>query len=404
MARFSVKEVAPCLFAIFIDILGFGLVAPLLVALFTEQDHHVFDISSDSLRYFCLGLTLMLYPLFMFFGSSFIGDLSDVIGRKKTLLLSMGGISVSFVLMGFAISIGSLWLFLLARAASGLVSASQSVALATLSDLSTPENKAMHLSYVGLIQCLGFVLGPLMGGVFSTSNYYTPFIYAGLAALVAFLWIAFGFEETHSSNTRRKINIDRLYKVFFEAYQQKPVFLLCFVFLFMQIGVGLFLPIILIFFSNNFHYSPFFLGLFNAYLGVGFAFGLLVVLPRLLKRFFPEKLCFYTLLLTALVQIASGCLSFETPQWILGFIFAVFIQQAYSLMFTSFSNATDANSQGWVMGVSVAMMAIAWAIAGFGPNLIPLIHTNGVILLGGFSLAISCLLMRIYLNKYKKKA
>ena len=259
----------------------------------------------------------------------------------------------------------------------------------------------MHLSYVGLIQCLGFVIGPLMGGVFSTSTYTTPFIYAAGAALIAFLWIALGFQETHKSKEKKKIQLSRLYKVFIKAYKQKPVFLLCFIFLFMQIGVGLFLPIILIFFSNQFNYSPLFLGLFNAYLGVGFALGLLVVLPRLVKKTFPENLCFYTLLISSLIQIASGCLVFEIPQWILGFVFAVFIQQAYSLMFTSFSNATSASSQGWVMGVSVAMMAIAWAIAGFGPNLIPIITANGVILMGGFALGISSLLMKLYLKTYK---
>ena len=110
-AQFSFKEVAPCLFAIFIDVMGFGLVAPILVALFTNPDHNVFQIQSESIRYLCLGLNLALYPLFMFFGTSFVGDLSDAIGRKKTLAFSMFGMAFGFFLMGFGIMIANLLVF-----------------------------------------------------------------------------------------------------------------------------------------------------------------------------------------------------------------------------------------------------------------------------------------------------
>lgn len=312
----------------------------------------------------------------------------------------MGGISISFFVMGISIATSSLWLFLIARSFSGLVPASQSVAFAALSDLSTQENKATHLSYVVLVPCLWFVLGPLVGGVFSTSNYFTPFIYSGIAAAIAFLWIFYGFKKTHREKTQAKIELKRIYQIFTKAYQEKPFFLLCFVFLFMQISLGLFLPIILIFFSTQFNYSPLLMGLYNAYLGVGFALGLLVILPRLVKRYAVERLCVSTLACIFVIQSISGCLSLEIPQWILGFFYAVFVQITYFLMFTAFSNAASKHAQGWIMDLSVAMMAIAWAFAGFGPNSIPLISSNGVIILGGLFLGISFVLMWIYTKKY----
>lgn len=400
MARFSFKEVAPCLFAIFVDILGFGLVAPLLVALFTSPETNIFGITSSSLRYLCLGITLALYPLLMFFGTSFIGDLSDIIGRKKTLLFSMVGMTFSFVLMSIGIVVSSLALFLLGRGLSGLVSASQSVALATISDLSTQDNKAIHLSYVALIQCIGFVVGPLMGGVLSGATFYPPFLWAALLAFAAFLWIAFSFEETFVKRSTKRISILRFLKVFSEAYQNKRIRELGFVFLLMQIGVGLYLPIILILLTTEFGYTPLFLGLFNGYMGAGFALGLLFVLPQMLKRFKIEQIVWIALFTTLLAQLFSSILHTQTLIWLLAFPFAIAIEIAFSGMFTSFSNAADENSQGWVMGISVAIMAIAWAVAGFSAQLIPIFGAHILIFIGSLFLGLSALLMKKYCSNH----
>ncbi|MES2345539.1 MAG: MFS transporter [Chlamydiota bacterium] len=400
MTKFSFKEVAPCLFAIFIDVLGFGLVAPLLVSLFTTQEHNIFHITSSTLSYFYLGVTLALYPLLMFFGTSFIGDLSDIIGRKKTLLLSMLGMAIGFCCMSLGIRASSFSLFLFGRALSGFVAASQSVALATISDLSTKENKALHLSYVALIQCTGFVVGPLIGGVLATTAFYIPFLWAAFFASAAFLWIAFSFEETFLKKSSRKISITRFLHVFIEAYQDKRIKNLSVAFLMMQIGVGLYIPIILILLTTEFNHPLLFLGLFNGYLGVGFALGLLFVLPRMLKRFKIERIVYIALITTLLAQFFSSIARSEKFIWLLGFPWAVAVEIAFSGMFTSFSNAADKNSQGWVMGISVAIMAIAWAIAGFSAQLVPLFGTHALIFIGSVFLAASALLMKKYCSQH----
>lgn len=400
MAKFSFKEVAPCLFAIFIDILGFGLVAPLVVALFTSPEHNIFGIASPTLQYLCLGVTLALYPLLMFFGTSFIGDLSDIIGRKKTLLFSMAGMTISFFIMGAGIAASSLFLFLLGRGLSGLVSASQSVALATISDLSNKENKAIHLSYVALVQCIGFVVGPLIGGVLSVTTFYTPFILAGVLSLITFSWIFFGFEETVVKKCKKAISIKRFVNVFIEAYKNNRIRDLSLVFLLMQIGIGLYLPIILILLTEDFSYTPLFLGVFNGYLGIGFTIGLLVVLPQMVKRFKIERIVFLTLFATFIAQFCSSFLHSQTGIWLLAFPFAIAVEIAFSGMFTSFSNAADENSQGWVMGISVAIMAIAWAIAGAATQLIPIIGVHNLILIGSLFLGISVILMKRYCSTH----
>jgi DHA1 family tetracycline resistance protein-like MFS transporter len=76
-------RLAPCLFAIIVDYMGLGLVYPIVAEMFTEVPDSVFpNVQSATSRDFYMGLAYVLYPLFMFFGASFLGDLSDNFGRK----------------------------------------------------------------------------------------------------------------------------------------------------------------------------------------------------------------------------------------------------------------------------------------------------------------------------------
>ena len=142
--------------------------------------------------------------------------------------------------MAIGVKISSFSLFMLGRSLSGLVAASQSVALAVIADLSTPENKAVHLSYIAMVQCVGFILGPLIGGVLSESSLAMPFFSASFLGLIAFVWVLCGFEETFIKAVNKKFSFTRIVRVFVEAYQNKSILHLCGAFLAMQLGIGLY--------------------------------------------------------------------------------------------------------------------------------------------------------------------
>lgn len=289
---------------------------------------------------------------------------------------------------------------MLGRGLSGLVAASQSVALATISDLSTKENKALHLSYVAFIQCLGFVIGPVIGGILAKSTFYTPFLWGAFFAFIAFLWIFFSFEETFVKAVDKKISILRFLKVFVDAYQNRRVRELSIVFLLMQLGVALYMPISLILLTTKFSYTSTLLGLFNGYLGVGFLIGVLFVLPKMLKRLKIEQIVWITLFITFLVQLFSSVFPTQFMLWLLAFPYAIVVQVGFTGMFTSFSNATDKRSQGWIMGISVAIMAIAWAVAGFAAQLVPILGGYLLIFIGAIFLGASTYFMRKYCFHY----
>jgi MFS transporter, DHA1 family, tetracycline resistance protein len=147
----NLGTIAPCLLAITVDSLGFGLVYPILTMMFAGT-HRTFlgpgvpAAEAD----FLFGLDYMLYPAGMFFGASLLGDLSDRVGRKRLLLVCMGGLSVATALMATGIVLRSAALLLFGRFPSGLMAGSQPIAQAAVSDLSPESQRVLNMSLLAL--------------------------------------------------------------------------------------------------------------------------------------------------------------------------------------------------------------------------------------------------------------
>ncbi len=386
---FSFRETAPCFFAIFVDILGFGLVYPVLTALFTTSASSILPphtTQATALLYLSIGF--LLYPLFMFFGSSFMGDLSDIFGRKRTLLICMAGLVVGFGLMGIGVARSSIAMLFAGRALSGLMAASMPIALAAISDLSTHEDKAVHMSFVALVQSVGFVLGPFLGGVLSDSslvpffNFSIPFFATAFMALIAYFWIEFGFDETFIRNPEKHIDLKRFFRVFVEASKHPSIRLLSIIFLFMQMGIALYLQLILIYFREAFDYSSLEMGLFNAFVGLWFAIGLVSVVPFTTKRYNVERIAFVCLAVTGVAQLLISFVHDQIGLWALAVPLAIAVQVGFTTVLTSFSNAADANSQGWAMGISGSLIAISFVVTGLSPSLVPIVGVKALICAG----------------------
>jgi len=128
MTTLNLKLLGPCLLAIAIDAMGFGLVYPMMSAIFSDPQAGILSHdTSPQLRNFYLGLGYGVYPLCMFFGSSLMGELSDGYGRRRIMLLCVFVLSVSYFLMAFGALWPSVWLLLLGRGLSGLMAGCQAL-------------------------------------------------------------------------------------------------------------------------------------------------------------------------------------------------------------------------------------------------------------------------------------
>jgi DHA1 family tetracycline resistance protein-like MFS transporter len=168
------------LITLFIDILGIGIVVPVLPELIKQLAGGGNTLAS---RY--VGLIAATYSLMQFTCAPLLGALSDRFGRRPILLASLFGLGIDFLIQGLAPSIG--WLFL-GRLLAGIMGASVTTANAYIADVSTPATRARNYGLVGVMFGLGFIFGPALGGVLGQVHLRLPFFASAALALLNCLY------------------------------------------------------------------------------------------------------------------------------------------------------------------------------------------------------------------------
>lgn len=165
---------------VFVDLLGFSLILPLL-------PYYAQTFGADA---FVTGLLVASYAVAQLIGAPLLGRLSDRVGRRPVLLISIFGTFVGFLLLGFA---GALWVLFVSRVVDGLTGGNLSVAQAYISDVTDQKNRAKALGLIGAAFGLGFIIGPAVGGALSVYGYAVPaFAAAALSAInliAVFFWL-----------------------------------------------------------------------------------------------------------------------------------------------------------------------------------------------------------------------
>jgi DHA1 family tetracycline resistance protein-like MFS transporter len=186
---------------VLIDMLGFGIIMPVLPDLITE-------ITGESLSHAAVyaGWLAFAYASMQFVFGPIVGNLSDRYGRRPVLLGALGGYAIAYFLMGFAPSL--IWLFG-ARIIAGIMGASFSTAYAYIADVSPPEKRAQNFGLIGAAFGLGFIFGPAIGGILGEYGTRLPFFAASLLAAVNLLFGFFMLRESLPREKRRPFKIAR---------------------------------------------------------------------------------------------------------------------------------------------------------------------------------------------------
>jgi MFS transporter, DHA1 family, tetracycline resistance protein len=340
------------LFTVTLDAIGIGLIFPVMPDLIEA-------VTGGSLAQAALwgGLLATSFAVMQFIFGPVIGSLSDRFGRRPVLLISLAVMALDYLVMAVAPTI---WLLLAARVVAGITAATYSTATAYIADITPPEDRGRRFGLIGAGFGVGFVLGPLIGGVLASIDIRAPFYAAAALALanLAFGW--FVLPETVTDATRRPFRLSRANPLgALRAVSRLPGLrrtLACF--LILGIAMNVYPAIWPYYGQARFGWDSTMIGVSLAVYGISFAFGQALLVGPLIRRLGERRAVSFgmsvnIITLTALGFVTEGWLVLLiTPITALGGVVTPALQAIAS-------RSAPADAQGEVQGVLASLTAIA---------------------------------------------
>lgn len=323
MTRSQSVKLAILFAVLLIDVFGIGIMLPVVPILVRELNGG--EIGSAATIY---GFLIALYSLMQFLFGPAMGALSDRFGRRPILLASTVGLGIDYLLLAIA---PSLWLVVVARLVGGVFGASISTASAYIADITPPEKRAQNFGLIGVAFGIGFIAGPLVGGILGEYGSRVPFYAAALVCFIAFVFAWFLLPESLDREHRRPFRFREANPIgaFYVVTRYPAVATLIVIFFLAQFAERMLEANWVLFTAYQFHWGAAAVGVSFAWVGVLFVFtqGVLVrlVVPRLGE---------WRTLTWGLI-IAAACMA--------------------SIAFVQ---------QGWIMYVIIAPYVLGWGLSG----------------------------------------
>ena len=371
----GVKDKKKTLSAIFltfgISTLAATILFPILGHLFlSKEGNFIMGDGSDHLKGILLGLFLASFPLAQFFFSPIIGDYSDKKGRRGVLLLSVILEAFGYLLCALSIHLSFLPLLFIGRIITGIAAGNTSVCLATIVDVSLDDKE--KIKYFGIGSAVigsMFVLGPLIGGRFSSIFSISILIFAmpmwigAVFALLNFLVLLFFLKERKEDICPHPFEIFKSFhnvQIAFRTSNIRDLFLIYFFFLFSWNMIYQFLPAFLV---QDFHLLPNRIGDLGAYFGCVWIAGTLFM-QKLSKHFrWIYQVIFFALVGISILAIILG-FSAKLTTFVISISFLVFLCGGLWPLFTAaISKSFEKSVQGKVLALSQSIQSFSMLLA-----------------------------------------
>lgn len=337
---------------VFMDMIGFGFIIPIMPDMISQ-----FGASQNM-----LGIVLGIYALGQFIAAPLVGSLSDRYGRKPMLLLSIGGTFLSLILLGLANSIA---LILVSRLLDGITGGNITVAQSYIADSTDKEDRSKGFGLIGMAFGLGFILGPLFGGLLMGINIHAPAFTAAAIAAVNLVIIAFVLPESHKKEDRKEMRKLRIIDTgaFRKVFSLDPGRKYLAVILFYTLAFNMFETM----FSSHsmlaIGLSPRARGLILAYMGVLIAGMQGGLIGKLTSRFRELSLLNLSNIIL-IISLAAWAFVDSTLQLMLIIIPLSFAAALQSVIQKSLlSQSVEGDNQGMVLGVSTSLESLTRVIA-----------------------------------------
>jgi len=393
-----------------LDLLGFGIILPILPILFLKSQFHSAFLQqlfpNINQEYILYGIIVAAYPFSQFFSAPILGQLSDKYGRKKLLFYCLAVTSASYFLAVVGIRQLNFSLLLISRVLGGLMGGNIAIAQAAAADITEKEDRTKVYGLLGAAFGIGFILGPYIGGKLSDSNFVswfqidTPFLMAGLLSLISVFVTWFLLPETHPYEKRPlHLRFWQSATDIGEAISHKnlnTLFLIGFLF---QFAFTMFVSFFGVLLYRRYSFTQISIGEYFAFAGLWIAITQIFI-TKFVSRIMGNKAmlalglfgcCVMTLLLLSRVDTLH--------LYLITAIYAIANGLTQTGIISLISINNDSASQGKILGINASLYALAQSIP---PAISGIIATafsvTAPIMIAGSIMALSFI---YYLRKYK---
>lgn len=359
----------PIFLTVFIDMLGIGIIIPVLPALFFDSSS---DFFNGSLTYedrsIIYGFLLAAFPIMQFFGAPILGALSDKHGRKPMLMVSLAGTMLGYFLFAVALMYGNLYLLIFSRMLPGFTGGNISIVYSAIADISEGSERTKNFGFVGMAFGLGFILGPAIGGfladetIVSWFNSSTPFWFTTILTLINILLVQTLFFETLKEKGTRRLSLLTGFRNIAYSFKTPNLRVIFAVSLLLTLGFAFFTQFFAVALIDKFSFSESDIGLFYAWVGVWLVITQGFLVPRLAKKYAPSsllKITIFTLGASIFLVIFP-----ENVTWEYAIAPLIAFSQGISApnLISVISNQASASQQGEILGINQSMQSLGAAI------------------------------------------
>ncbi|MFZ2049257.1 MAG: MFS transporter [Minisyncoccia bacterium] len=379
------KTKATILLTVFIDVIGLGVVIPILP----------FYVSTFSSSALVLTSLFAVFSLCSFFSAPIIGALSDKFGRRPLLILSIFSTAIGWFVFAWAPSI--LFLFI-GRIIDGVMAGNFPIAQGFLSDIAKDDKeRTANLGLIGAIFGIGFILGPFIGGALGKIGHTVPFWFVGLLALLNGIMAYFILPETHHELSNKKISINP-FRPLYNAVKNTPLRLNFLAWFFFGLAISSYQSIFSLFMRDTYHFDEFAVGLVFGVTGVIIALNQGVAMKHIWLKYFKEP----TLELGMLIIFAIGffmlSLKIFTLFWI-AILLTTFGQSILRVVMTSqVVGKSDRSERGEILGIMSSITSLSMMIGPFLAGILYGFSKSYPFVLGGL-----CLILAFVVLYQKRK-
>ena len=346
------------LLTVFIGFIGSSLPYTIFAPLFLNSDiQTIIPTSWDfSSRCMMLGVALAVYPFGQFLGSPILGGCSDRYGRKFVLIVSLTFSALGHILSGLAITFNSLGFLLLSRFLTGIMEGNIAISQAIAADLKH-ISKEISFGRIFTIGSLGYILGPLLGGLLSDHTIHPLFSYDlpfYIAALITFIAVILATvklvpqqQTINNISFLERFNLYRRLKVLFDSKQLKQLLIVSIIFTF---GVDIFYEFGPAYLTILWAMTPAQIALYNTTLCVGLAVGSSSLPSYLFRHISARQITLCSMLITALSFILLVLMADKELALFWFFVAGVGIAGTSTRINIQISNQANKDIHGETMG------------------------------------------------------